>query len=200
MEKKQLVVIHGGDTYASYEEYVNELRRMRVDLSRLGRKGWKAILPERLGEAFEVIAPTMPNKQNAKYEEWRIVFEKYFPFLRDGVILLGHSLGGLFLAKYLAENKFPVSIGGLFLVAVPFDNEGTPYTLADFALPTDLTNFTLQASRVRLYYSKDDAVVPFINAKKYHQVLPEAHLVSFEDRRHFDQEEFPELVEDLLQS
>ncbi len=63
----------------------------------------------------------MPNKTNAQFEEWKIWFEKFIPFLNDGVILVGHSLGGVFLAKYLSENKFPKKIGGVFLVSAVYE-------------------------------------------------------------------------------
>ena len=61
--------------------------------------------------------PSMPNKQNAAYDEWSIWFEKYFAYLKDDVILIGWSLGGMFLAKYLSDKPFPVKIKSLFLLA-----------------------------------------------------------------------------------
>jgi hypothetical protein len=50
--------------------------------------------------------------------------------------LVGHSLGAMFLTKYLAENEFPIQISQLHLVAPVLDdqglNEGDNY-LGDFA-------------------------------------------------------------------
>ncbi|MEK7607956.1 MAG: hypothetical protein AAB484_03525, partial [Patescibacteria group bacterium] len=65
--KKQVIIIHGGDVFDTYEQYIESLRRERVDLKDFFRKGWKKNLAERLGGDFVVIAPRMPNESNAKY-------------------------------------------------------------------------------------------------------------------------------------
>jgi hypothetical protein len=153
-------------------------------------KRWKARLPEKLGKNFQVIAPRMPNSMNAQYAEWKIWFEKYLPFLKDGVILLGHSFGGLFLAKYLSEKKFPKKILATFLVAATF-GEG------DFTSPKNLDKMTKQAGKIFIYHSQDDKIVPIAEAKKYKNLLPEAELVVFKDRGHFNQENFPEIVKKI---
>jgi len=44
-------------------------------------------------------------------------------------------------------------------------------------------------------HSKDDPVVPFTQLKKYQQALPNAETVVFENREHFNQETFPEIIE-----
>jgi hypothetical protein len=59
----------------------------------------------------------MPAKQDADYIAWKIWFEKLFPFLQpENVILIGSSLGTIFLSKYLSENIFPRTIQSLHLV------------------------------------------------------------------------------------
>src|SRR3989344_3659970 len=104
--KTQIVVIHGGDTFDTYEQYLSFLKNYKIDFERFreNKKDWKATLAEKLGENYEVISHSMPNKRNAKYIEWKIWFEKFIPFLNPEVILVGHSLGGAFLAKYFSEN------------------------------------------------------------------------------------------------
>ena len=64
--------------------------------------------------------PQMPNKQNADYQAWKIEFEKILPDLDKDSILIGHSLGGIFLAKYLSENKLAQKLDSLHLVAAPY--------------------------------------------------------------------------------
>ncbi|OHA90959.1 MAG: hypothetical protein A2832_00020 [Candidatus Zambryskibacteria bacterium RIFCSPHIGHO2_01_FULL_44_22b] len=192
---RQVVVIHGGDTFETYEKYLRFLRHFDIDLDDYldGKKGWKSNLQTSLGEEYEVVLPDMPNSFNAKYPEWQIWFEKFIPFLNGGVILVGHSLGGTFLAKYLSENTFPKKIRAVYLVATPFD-DSYDYTLSDFTLPKKLN---LQTKNVVIYHSSDDKVVPFADLNKYSAAINNVIVKQFTDRGHFNQEEFPELVEDI---
>ena len=195
--KKQIVVIDGGDAFNTYEEYLSFLRKKEFDFNRLNKRGWKETLSEKLGEGFEVIIPKMPNYANARYLEWKIWFEKLIPFLEDEVTLVGHSLGGIFLAKYLSENSFPKRVRAILLVAPPYDTEGTDDSLVDFTLLRAPSNLTEQSGKIFLYHSEDDPIVPFSNLRKYEKELPSAKVRILKDRGHFLQEEFPELVEDI---
>lgn len=194
---QQVVVIHGGDSFQTYKEYLADLRQQEIDLSRIGFKDWKSNLAEALGEDYEVLAPRMPNAQNAKYAEWKIWFEKFIPFLRDGAVFVGHSLGGIFLAKYLAEEQFPLKIRAMFLVAAPY-NTATENTLGDFVLPSgELEKLTKQGGKIFLYHSQDDRVVPFSDMEQYKKVLPNARVRVFTDRQHFNQADLLEIVADI---
>lgn len=195
------MVIGGGTTFDTRKEYLSYLKNYKVDakLFKLLRKnrGWKDGLSEKLGRGFEVLAPPMPNAKNAKYLEWKIWFRKFLPYIKNGVVLVGHSLGGIFLAKYLSENKFPKKIKGVFLVAAPHDDKGRDYSLADFVLPKNLKRLEKQGGEIFLYHSKDDPLVPFADFRKYAKSLPRAHAAIFKNRGHFRHIQFPELVEDI---
>jgi predicted alpha/beta hydrolase family esterase len=194
--KKQIVVIHGAEAFDSYDAYLHFLRTMEINFDefRTPGKSWKKGLSEALGESFEVIAPSMPNKLNARYLEWEIWFDKLVPHFDPEVILIGHSMGGIFLAKYLALHTIPSKITMLVLVAAPFDSSEGEESLVDFVLPKDLSNISRQVGHVELFHSTDDPVVPFPDAKKYAQSIPNTRLTTFSDRGHFDQESLPELV------
>lgn len=195
--KKQVVVIHGGETFRSYKEYLSFLRKYQVDIKKLNdvlnKKRWKENLSKGLGKKFEVLAPQMPNKLNAKYLEWEIIFKKLIPAFRNGLILVGHSLGGIFLAKYLSENELPKKIKAVFLIAPPYDDKDSEYSLADFVLPKKLDKLQNQSGQLFIFHSKDDPVVPFADFGKYQKALPKAKVKIFKDRGHFDQERLPEL-------
>jgi predicted alpha/beta hydrolase family esterase len=193
--KKQVIIIHGGDSFAAYEEFLDSLKNWEVSLeSFLPKCDWKSVLQSKLGEEYEILSPRMPNKQNAKYEEWKIWFERMTPFIQDGVILIGHSLGGLFLAKYLSENNFSKKIEALFLIAAPHSQT---QDISSFALEADLQKVAEQCRNIHLYQSQDDAVVPENEAERYKKAWPEAQLHIFQDRGHFNQENFPEIVEEI---
>jgi len=195
--KQQIWVIHGGNAFERYEDYLAALKaKSDITLERLRSSDWKMSLETCLGSEFEVYAPHMPNKQNAKYLEWKIYFEKLIPLMNAEVLLIGHSLGGIFLAKYLSEELFPKKILGTLLVAAPF-NTPTHHPLADFVLGDRFTLFAQQAEKILLYQSEDDVVVPYSNVNEYQRVLPQAILRRFLDRGHFNGSTFPEIVEDI---
>jgi len=195
--KKQIVVVHGGNTFDTYEEYLNYLKNYELNFDKLKAEGWKETLDEKLGEGFEVISPEMPNSANAKYSEWKIIFDKLIPFLEDTVVLVGHSLGGIFLAKYLSENSFPKKILATYLIAAPYDDKDSEDSLGDFILPATLEKFKRQVGRIFIYHSEDDSIVPFVDFKKYTKALPKAEKNIFKTKGHFMQEEFPELIESI---
>jgi len=195
--KQQVLMIHGGDTWKSKEEYLNFLRSNPINFEKLTRLGWKENLRSDLGNDFEVALPTMPNKYDARYDEWVIIFEKLFPFLRDEIILIGHSMGGCFLAKYLAENDLPCKVKATYLVAAPYGDNKPEYELLSFSLPEDLKRFEEQAGAISIYQSEDDPLVPKSDAESYKNVLPNADLQLLTDRGHFGQEHFPELVQSI---
>ena len=136
----------------------------------------------------------MPNKTNAQFDEWKVWFKKLIPFLHDNVILIGHSLGGTFLAKYLSENRFEKKIKAVFLVGAVYDKDDDGYSVVSFSLPEKLN---LQTVNTMIYHSKDDPVVPFSSLGKFQQALPNAKIRIFEDRGHLNMPEFPELLEDI---
>lgn len=192
--KNSLVIIHGGTTFDTYEEYWKYLEFCELTLEKLNRKDWKDNLVNNMPD-FEVIYPKMPNSKNARYPEWKLWFEKIFHLLTDEVVLVGHSLGGIFLAKYLSENDFPKRISQLHLVAAPYDTEVITDSLADFALNGSVEKVSEKVSNIFLYQSKDDTAVAYEDVLKYKRDLPYAELIDFENRGHFTQEEFPELIE-----
>lgn len=195
--KKQIVVIHGGNPFDTYKQYIFSLKKQKIDFEKIKRKEWKDSLEKKLGRGFEVILPKMPNSANSKYLEWKIWFEKLVPFLEKKIIFVGHSLGGIFLAKYLSENKFPKKILGTFLVAAPYDDKDSSYSLADFKLKKDLSGLQKQSGMLLLYHSKDDDVVPFVDFRKYKKALPKAYFKEFQKKGHFNQKNFSELVRDI---
>jgi len=62
--KKQVFVVHGGETFDTYEEYVECLKGYKIGLEDIRNKKnrWKKNLGEDLGNDFEVILPQMPNE------------------------------------------------------------------------------------------------------------------------------------------
>ncbi|MFH0804965.1 MAG: hypothetical protein V1916_02085, partial [Patescibacteria group bacterium] len=96
-KKFQVLFIHGGETFRTQRAYRRFLRTRKIDIS--GWSKWSGpYLDAALGKKFHVIRPRMPLGDNARYSDWKIHFERHIPYLKNGVILIGSSLGGIFLA------------------------------------------------------------------------------------------------------
>lgn len=199
MERKiQVFIIHGGMTFKSKKDYLHFLRTRDVSIEE--KISWSGeYLKKKLGVRFDVIKPRMPMSENAKYEEWKITFDRYIPLIKSGVILIGNSLGGIFLAKYLSENKFPKRILSTYLICPPYDNSLSSEDLAGgFTLKSDLTLLEKNTKNLHLMFSSDDEAVPLEHADKYRQKLKKARFHVFDNKNgHFRVSDFPELVKSI---
>jgi predicted alpha/beta hydrolase family esterase len=194
-KKPQIFVIHGGMTFKSHRDYLRFLKIREISLAK--KIYWSSeYLQEKLGKDFEIIRPRMPLQDNAKYSDWKIHFERHFPQLRDNIILIGSSLGGIFLAKYLSEHKFPKKILAVYLICAPYDDTLPEEDLAGgFRLKFDLSQIEKNSSRVNLLFSKNDDVVPAAHADKYARRLKNSKIIIYPHiNGHFKISKFPEIV------
>ncbi len=195
--KTQIVTVHGGETFGSYDAYIAWLKSYAIDFESLSTKTWKDSLGATLGDNYEILSLKMPNSMNAKYLEWKIWFDKFIPFIQDNAIFVGNSLGAIFLAKYFSENIYQKSVKGIFMLAAPFGPVSPTDDMADFVLVKDLSKLASYGDKVHLYHSKDDPVVPFSHLADYQKALPKAEVRIFEDKEHFHVLELPELIDDI---
>lgn len=192
--KIRVFFIHGGETFKNRKDYLHFLKTRKVSIE--GKKYWIEDVKKKLGGNFEVIIPRMPLQDNAKYSDWKVHFERYLSQLKDNIILIGISLGGIFLAKYLSESKFPKKILAVYLVAPPFDNTLKGEDLVGgFKLKSDLSMIEKNCKNIKLLFSKDDDCVPISHAKKYEEKLKNTKIIIYKSKNgHFKISKFPEIV------
>lgn len=197
--KSQIIIIHGGMTFRNKDDYLAFLKNRPISIEK--KISWSGDWLDRQLRDYEIIRPRMPLQDNAKYEEWKIYFERFIPFFRENLILIGSSLGGIFLAKYLSERKFPKKIRGVFLVCPPFDDTLSGEDLVGgFKLKTDLSLLQKNTKKLYLLFSKDDNVVPLAHAEKYRQKLEGANIIILENQNgHFQVAKLPEIVKLIKQ-
>lgn len=193
-KKTQIFLIHGGMTFKNKKDYLHYLKTREVSIKEK-KRGGDEYLKDKLGKDFEIIKPRMPLQDNAKYNEWKIHFERHFPKLKNNIILIGSSLGGIFLAKYLSENKFPKKILSVYLVCPPFDNTIPEEDLVGgFKLKSNLSMLD-KIPNLNLLFSKNDNVVPVSHAEKYRKKLKNANVVIYKHiNGHFKISKFPEII------
>lgn len=223
-KKGQIILVHGGCEFESIEQFNLELLEWEPELVK--KKGWKDWLEAELGADWQIHRPQMPCKLNANYSSWKIWFEKYLALLDFSrpVVLIGHSLGGAFLLKFLSENKLEkiaekaqtkktenknkslaslpeeLFVAGLFLVAPVIDNKGLTGRdkLNSFLFDLkDLPQLEAQVDVVKIFHSEDDAVVPFDHSVRLKSLLPNAELVELDGCGHINGEDFVELKEQI---
>lgn len=194
-KKIQILFIHGGMTFKKQKDYVYFLKTRKISIVEKVR--WSnEFLKKHLGKQFAIIKPSMPLKENAKYAEWQIHFERHVPHLRSPLILIGNSLGGIFLAKYLSEHVFSKKILSTYLICPPFDDSLSKEDLAGgFQLKSDLSLLQKNSKNLYLLFSKDDDIVPVTHAKKYRKKLKNAKILIYKNKHgHFQISKFPEII------
>lgn len=196
MKKQQILLVNGGEVFSSDVEYHVSLSQSELSLDYMRyHDSWKRSLQRDLGDDYDVLFSPMPNTSNAKYSEWKVVFDKVVKLLDNNVILIGHSLGGIFLAKYLSENNLPIEIKALILIAAPYDDEREE-SLGDFKITSGspLVKFGRTLDKIYLLYSENDPIVPMVEMEEYLDLWIHAEPIIFEDKGHFNLDAFPELV------
>lgn len=199
-KQQQVLYIHGGESFENHDDFLERLKtaplwHLPSESTHLAKK-WTSSLGEDLGDSYEVVTPPMPNKQNAKFEEWKIWFERHFDYLEDGAILIGYSLGAMFLAKYLSNFDLPFKSRAVILMAGAYklpnfsDNDCGDFLVS----PEEVKKVQEKGLKIVIMHSKDDPVVPFEHGEALSEALPEAEFITFEDKNHFLIEEFPELL------
>lgn len=194
-KNSQILIIHGGMTFKNEKDYLHFLKKREISLKK--KVSWAGDYLEReLGKGFEIIRPRMPLQDNAKYRDWKIHFERHLPYLRAGAILIGSSLGGIFLAKYLSENKLPKKAFSTYLICPPYDNSVKGEDLVGgFILKSDLSLLEKNCKNLRLFFSKDDETVPISHSEKYKGKLKYAHVIVYKSKNgHFKISKFPEII------
>jgi len=81
-------------------------------------------LAQVLGQDHEIRYPRMPDEADPAYPPWKQALEMEFAGLKDGAVLVGHSIGAAILVNAVAADPPHCELGGIFLVAAPFIGDG----------------------------------------------------------------------------
>ncbi|GLV55441.1 alpha/beta hydrolase [Dictyobacter sp. S3.2.2.5] len=155
-------------------------------------------LQKQLGSDYEVLAPDMPDPEHPTYQTWGGQIEQELGKLDTDALLVGHSLGGSMLLKYLAQGTYQRPIAGLFLVAVPYwEKQGWQL---EYAVPDDFASRLPPIRHIFLYHSRSDENVPFSSLRRYQEKLPQATIRVLDGKEHSFTEGLPLLAQDIKQS
>jgi predicted alpha/beta hydrolase family esterase len=178
--KKYVLFIHGAGEGA-YEE-----DRLLVES-----------LQNALGSAYEVRYPRMRNEESPEYADWKPQIASELAALDGEVTLVGHSVGGSVLIKYLSEEQLDTPIASLFLLATPYWGADEFWKWDEVRLPEDVAAKLASIPRIFLYHSRDDDIVPFAHLALYAARLPQATIREFDGRGHQFGNDLAEVAGDI---
>ena len=156
-----------------------------------------ASLQHALGLTYDVRYPKLPEEDSATFADWQAPIERELATLDDHVILVGHSVGGSVLVKYLSEQQLDKPIASLFLLATPYWGADDFWTWDEAQLREDVAAKLVNIPRIFLYHSRDDDVVPFAHLALYAAKLPQATVRAFDGRGHQFGNDLAEVAADI---
>ncbi len=167
--KSNILIFHGTEGYPE-ENWFPWLKE------KLEAKGCKVFVPQFPSP------PVVP----AKLSEWFAVLKNYEQHINEDTILIGHSLGGIFVLKLLEQLKHPVK--AVFLVGSaigvkPIINFERDKSFSGFKF--DWKNIKNKSKHFTVYHSDDDPYVALGNGEKLAKEL-EVELTFVPNAGHFN--------------
>lgn len=136
-----------------------------------------------LGPRYEMRYPRMPAEANPEYAAWKATLRQEFNSLREGAILIGHSIGGTLLLHTLAELQPAQVFGAIILLAPPFVGEGG-WPSDELPSAPDFANTLPRDVPLMLYHGLADATVPPAHAMLWAHAIPTARIHRLPGRDH----------------
>lgn len=153
-------------------------------------------LKTELSDEYNIQYPIIDDPDAPTYQAWKKLLDSVLEKNMEPLILIGHSLGGSVLLKYLSEEEVDISIAGLFLISIPlWGTEG--WNVDEFVLPDNFEAKLGLSSNVYLYHSRGDETVPFEHLNFYKNAFPYATVRELEGKDHAFAGGLPELISDI---
>ncbi|UCD03689.1 MAG: serine hydrolase family protein [Candidatus Woesearchaeota archaeon] len=166
-------------------------------------ENWFPWLKEKLEKlGCNVYVPKFPTPEGQTLENWMKVFKDYKKYLNEDTIVVGHSLGPVFLLRVIEKLDKPIKAA--FFVASVARQLGIPRfdkinkTFLDKGFDWD--KIKQNCKRFYVYNSDNDPYVPLVLGKELAEKL-DADLIVIKGAGHFNEKtgytEFHELLEKL---
>jgi predicted alpha/beta hydrolase family esterase len=161
-----------------------------------GSNNFVAHLSKSLGSSYRLTHPLMPDPENPRYVTWKMALQSVLPVGGNKAALIGHSLGGSVIVKYLSEGLCQMPLAGLFLVGAPYWGlKG--WSMDEFKLQHDFQSTMPPIDKVFIYHSRHDKWVPYSHGQSYAKALPGSVLKTIDGNQHEFNEGLPLLVNDI---
>ncbi|MEO5909237.1 MAG: alpha/beta hydrolase [Pelobium sp.] len=155
-----------------------------------------SFIKQQLSNEYDIHYPIIDEPEAPTYKMWKKLFSKEFKRMKQPLILVGHSLGGTMLIKYLSEEKPKVSISAMCLISTPYWGKNG-WDVEDFALVENFENELEEINNVFLYNCKEDTIVPFKHMNFYKRSFPNSIVRILNGTDHAFATGLPQLVSDI---
>ncbi len=165
-------------------------------------KNWLPYLKSQLGKRkLNCIVPNFPSPDKQDYKSWSKILKAYVEIgcITKETTIITHSLGGIFIAKFLIENA--ITIKRIVTVAgfnnMQFEEDNSLYD--SFYMKNEeldaLKNYVLERICI---YSDNDPYVPIKEAEKFAEFI-KAEKILMSDAGHFNEKSGYKEFKQLLQ-
>lgn len=169
---------------------------------------WYPWLAEKLGQqGVEVLVPTMPETDEPEVEPWVNTLTKTIGTVDEQTVLVGHSIGGQTIMRYLETLPAGQTLAGVVYVAGWFQLKNLSPEEQNIARPwletkVDFKQVKQHVPESIAFFSDNDPVVALDNQLLFEKNLG-AKTQVLSQRGHFTKEEgitqLPEVLEAVLQ-
>jgi predicted alpha/beta hydrolase family esterase len=156
-------------------------------------------LKHELGDEFDIRYPRMPHEGDPSYASWKPTLEEHLGKLRDGAVLVGHSVGATILVRLLAEQAPIPRLSGIFLVAPPFPGEGG-WAMNDVQFSSELGRLLPRGVPTHFFHGLEDGIVPPSHVGLYARAVPQAGIHRLPGRDHQLDDDLKEVATAILSS
>lgn len=183
---KKVVIVHCWEGYPDYCWYQDVKRKLE-------------------NKEFEVLVPAFPETEEPKLNKWLPKLREAIGEPDENVFLIGHSVGGITIMRYLETLKEDEKVGGVVFVAGFTDDLGYDELKNFFTTSIDFAAIKNRGQRFVAIHSDNDPFVPLTHADIFRKRLG-AKVKIISDAGHFsgpadDEEscnELPEAVESVI--
>lgn len=165
-------------------------------------KNWIPYLKSQLSKRkLNCVVPSFTTPYKQDYESWNTILMSYFKigYITEDTTFITHSLGGIFLVKFLIDNK--IKVKKIITVAgfnnIQFDNDNSLYD-SFYMKDEDLIKICDLCDEIICIYSDNDPYIPMEKAKSFAYMI-QGQKVVINNAGHFNEKygykEFKEILE-----
>jgi predicted alpha/beta hydrolase family esterase len=162
-------------------------------------ENWFPWLEKELRKAnFDVYNLDYPTPENQNYSSWKNILDKIKNKINKESIFIGHSLGCIFIARYIIENQ--INIDKCIFVS-GFNN----YFKIEAFDKLNISFFIERANQLKNYtneritiYSKDDPYISFTESKRFSKEISATKQIAFTNAGHFNEKAGYTKFEEIL--